>query len=82
MPVQKGKTAIDVSLLPLIVRSLLLGQNRVIAGVHYPKDHVVGQGVARWIYNSLLSALPAGSKFQYLLSAASTELRHQWADAP
>jgi hypothetical protein len=51
--------------------------------VHYPKDHVVGQGVARWIYNSLLSGgLMAGSKFQDLLSEASTELRHQWADAP
>jgi acid phosphatase (class A) len=60
-----------------------LGENRVIAGVHYPKDHVVGQGVARWIYNSLLSGgLMAGSKFQDLLSEASTELRHQWADAP
>jgi acid phosphatase (class A) len=59
-----------------------LGENRVIAGVHYPKDHVVGQGVAGWIYSSLLSALPATSKFQVLLSAAATELRHQWADAP
>jgi hypothetical protein len=59
-----------------------LGRNRVIAGVHYPKDHVVGKGVAGWIYGSLLSTLPASSKFQVLLSAASTELQHQWADAP
>jgi acid phosphatase (class A) len=59
-----------------------LGHNRVIAGLHYPKDHVVGQGVARWIYNALLNTLPAGSKFQALLIAASTELQHQWAAAP
>jgi hypothetical protein len=59
-----------------------LGYNRVIAGVHYPKDHAVGQGVAGWIYGSLLSALPAGSKFQALLGAATTELQHQWAAAP
>ena len=59
-----------------------LGRNRIIAGVHYPKDHVVGKGVADWIYGSLLSTLPVGSKFKNLLSAASTELQHQWADAP
>jgi len=59
-----------------------IGRNRVIAGLHYPKDHLVGKAIANWIYGSLLSALPGGSKFQTLLVAATKELAHKSLDAP
>jgi hypothetical protein len=59
-----------------------IGRNRVIAGVHYPKDHIVGKGVADWIYTSLLSTLPASSAFKKLCAAATTELAQQSAPQP
>jgi acid phosphatase (class A) len=59
-----------------------IGRNRIVAGVHYPKDHVAGKAVADWIYASLLSALPSTSKFQRLLAAATTELANQWVGLP
>lgn len=59
-----------------------IGRNRIIAGVHYPKDHLVGKAVADWIYRSLLSALPNTSKFQKLVAAATTELTNQWIALP
>ena len=51
-----------------------IGWNRVVAGVHYPQDHLKGKAVADWIYGSLLSGLPLGSKFQRLVQAAGHEL--------
>ena len=59
-----------------------IGWNRVIAGVHYPQDHLKGKAVADWIYANLLGTLPSGSKFKKLLAAATTELANQWGDLP
>jgi acid phosphatase (class A) len=59
-----------------------LGENRIIAGLHYPKDHVVGKGVADWCYQALLAPLPASSRFKKLVTAARAELRHEWKYAP
>ena len=35
------------------------------------------QAAAQWIFTNILSALPAGSKFQNLLGAAKAELSHR-----
>jgi acid phosphatase (class A) len=59
-----------------------IGENRIIAGLHFRKDHVVGRGVAEWCFNSLLNTLPATSEFQKLLVAAKKDLENQWVDQP
>jgi acid phosphatase (class A) len=58
-----------------------IGENRIIAGLHYPKDHEAGQAVANFVYTSLLKTLPSTSKFQKLQVAAGDELK-QTTDDP
>jgi acid phosphatase (class A) len=68
-----------------------LGENRIIAGLHYPKDHLVGRRIAEWIHG-LLVALPAPPppgagadplpSFNRLLVAATQELLNQQPFAP
>jgi acid phosphatase (class A) len=69
-----------------------IGENRIIAGLHFPKDHLVGKGVADWCQSALLDPLlqldaqgqpVAGpSKYKALVDAARIELANQWAVAP
>ena len=53
-----------------------IGWNRVIAGLHYPKDHAAGTAVADWSSGDSPSGLPSTSKFKTLLGAATQELKH------
>jgi hypothetical protein len=41
----------------ILVRQLAnrIGENRIIAGLHYPEDHRVGQQVANWCFDNLLT---------------------------
>jgi acid phosphatase (class A) len=60
-----------------------IGENRVIAGVHFPKDDLVGKAVGSWIYTALLQPTTANvPKFKALLAAATTELLNQWGPLP
>jgi acid phosphatase (class A) len=68
-----------------------LGENRIIAGLHYPKDHLVGRRVADWCHGLLIALAappppPPGvdppPSFNRLLAAAQVELAHQWAPEP
>jgi acid phosphatase (class A) len=68
-----------------------LGENRIIAGLHYPKDHRVARRVADWCHG-LLMALPAPPapplgadplpSFNQLVAAAQVELAHQSEPRP
>jgi membrane-associated phospholipid phosphatase len=61
-----------------------VGQNRIIAGLHYPQDHAVGQAVADWCLNRLLMLRfnAAGSIFDRLKRAATSELADRELDKP
>jgi acid phosphatase (class A) len=59
-----------------------IGENRIIAGLHYRQDDVIGYAVGRWIFTGLLSTLPATSRFGKLLTAAIAEMRNDGADEP
>ena len=48
-----------------------IGKNRIIAGLHFPKDHRIGQAVADWCFG----LLKTGPKFMTLAGAANTELK-------
>jgi acid phosphatase (class A) len=67
-----------------LVRDLAnrIGENRIIAGIHYLQDHVIGQAVAEWVYTKLLNPLAAGTPFKLLLAAATNEMANQWAPPP
>jgi acid phosphatase (class A) len=70
-----------------LVRDLAnrIGENRIIAGLHYRHDHLIGQAVAEWIFNKLLSPMlvsTAPSPFKKLVAAATTEMANQWAPLP
>ena len=47
-----------------------IGRNRIIAGLHFPKDHLIGQKVAETCF----TLLKTGTKFQQLTLVAKTEL--------
>jgi len=47
-----------------------IGRNRIIAGLHFPKDHLIGQAVA----NTCFTLLKTGAKFHQLTLDATTEL--------
>jgi hypothetical protein len=34
-----------------------IGENRIIAGLHYDQDHVIGRAIGQWIYDQLLGPL-------------------------
>ena len=34
-----------------------IGENRIIAGLHYHQDHVIGRAIGQWIYDQLLGPL-------------------------
>src|SRR5262249_33615562 len=71
-----------------------IGENRIIAGLHYPKDHLVGQAVANWCFDQLPQPLflapiplpppppPTVPNFNKLLLAATTQLGDQEQDGP
>ena len=60
-----------------------IGENRIIAGIHFPKDHEVGKRVADWCHTELLAKLPTKlPMFQKLVGAATTELANEWEDQP
>jgi hypothetical protein len=48
-----------------------IGKNRIIAGVHFPKDHSIGQAAADWC----VGLLKTGPLFSALVSGANAELR-------
>lgn len=62
-----------------------IGENRVIAGLHFPKDHLVGKKVADWCFNRLLTPVLNGTapdtnfrkRFQKLVIEATGELANQ-----
>jgi hypothetical protein len=66
-----------------LVRDLAnrIGENRIIAGLHYPQDHVIGQAVGEWVYQ-LLHALAPGTPFKLLVTAASHEMANHWNAPP
>ena len=37
--------------------ALRIGENRIIAGLHYLQDHLIGYAIGRWIYDALLGPL-------------------------
>jgi len=54
-----------------------IGENRIIAGVHYPQDHLVGQAVADWCFAQLLNppgAAAALPRYTALVQAAIAQL--------
>jgi acid phosphatase (class A) len=54
-----------------------IGENRIIAGIHYPQDHLVGQQVANWCSNQMLNSVAAAGKlpeYTKLVQAAKTQL--------
>ena len=54
-----------------------IGENRIIAGVHYPQDHLVGQTVANWCSAQLLNTSvppPALPRYNRLVLAARAQL--------
>jgi acid phosphatase (class A) len=54
-----------------------IGENRIIAGLHYPQDHSVGQQVANWCFTQLLTgpgAAAALPKYTLLVQTAATQL--------
>jgi hypothetical protein len=53
-----------------------IGENRIIAGLHYPEDHRVGQQVANWCFDNLLTG-PGAAKvpgFTKLVQEATRQL--------
>ena len=62
--------------------ALRIGENRIIAGLHYLQDHLIGYAIGRWIYNALLGPLAAATPFKVLEAAATGEMVNQWAPAP
>jgi hypothetical protein len=53
-----------------------IGENRIIAGLHYPHDHLVGQQVADWCFNNLLNGAAVLPKYTALVAAARTQLEN------
>jgi acid phosphatase (class A) len=67
-----------------LVRDLAnrIGENRIIAGIHYPQDHEIGKAVGDWVYTRLLFPLAAGTPFKLLVTAATAEMANQWGQPP
>jgi acid phosphatase (class A) len=59
-----------------------IGENRIIAGLHFNQDHVIGSAVADWIFDRLLTPLGPNTPYQQLLAAARIEMANQWAAQP
>ena len=62
--------------------AMRIGENRIIAGLHYLQDHVIGYAIGRWIFNALLGSLLPATPFKKLLAEATREMANQWAPAP
>jgi hypothetical protein len=56
---------------PILIEELAerVGENRIIAGLHYLQDHVIGLAIGRWIYNQLLGPLLVGPLVNHPLNA-------------
>ena len=60
-----------------------VGENRIIAGLHYPHDHTVGQAVANSIFALLNTKFTtSGNIFYDLMTRAKVELQNDEADKP
>jgi acid phosphatase (class A) len=59
-----------------LVRELAnrIGENRIIAGLHYPADHLVGQQVANWCFANLLTGGVALPLYTKLVTEATKQL--------
>jgi hypothetical protein len=59
-----------------------IGENRIIAGIHYLNDHTAGVAVADWCYTQLLAPLffaPSATSpkvFERLMRAVKDEIAH------
>jgi acid phosphatase (class A) len=66
-----------------------IGENRIVAGLHFPADHAAGKAVGAWCFDELLDQLPAEVPgpnpgdppikllFPALKAAATAEFRNQ-----
>jgi hypothetical protein len=55
-----------------------IGENRIIAGIHYRNDHTAGVAVADWCYTTLLAPLVGNPAklFDRLMRAVNNEIAH------
>lgn len=68
------------TLLDVLARRI--GENRIIAGLHYGQDDAVGYAVGTWIFTKLLNPMASTTRFKKLMTAATNEMLNQSPDQP